>query len=156
MSWTTHLKNKFTLSKRYLSIEDHCIRKNLWFTDERIFAECIYHIWKIQGHQWVVRNVVAEYHWNRTKIHHSTIDGTKDGNQIETMLAFTMLRANSADNKLMIFLSFFLEKRILTLHANCLLRRQFAWNVKSYFLGKIKKYFKMLSVEIFTQLQKVS
>ena len=34
---------------------------------------------------------------------------------------------------------FFPEKLDLTFHANCLLRRQFAWNIKSYFLGKIKE-----------------
>ena len=35
----------------------------------------------------------------------------------------------------------FPRKQDLTLHANCLLRRQFAWNVKSCFLGKIRKIF---------------
>ena len=35
-----------------------------------------------------------------------------------------------------IFFIFFLENRMI-LHANCLLRRQFAWCVISYFLGKI-------------------
>ena len=38
-----------------------------------------------------------------------------------------------------IFFLFFPEKKDLTFHANCLLRRQFAWNVKSCFLGKIRK-----------------
>ena len=33
----------------------------------------------------------------------------------------------------------FPRKQDLTFHANCLLRKQFAWNVKSFFLGKIKK-----------------
>ena len=33
----------------------------------------------------------------------------------------------------------FPSKQDLTFHANCLLRRQFAWNVKSCFLGKIRK-----------------
>ena len=32
-----------------------------------------------------------------------------------------------------------------------LLIRQFAWNVKAYFLGKMKKYFKKSAAEIFTQ-----
>ena len=49
-----------------------------------------------------------------------------------------------------IFLNF-TRKQDLTLHANCLLRRQFAWSVKSYSLGKIRKYFRMVSAEIFTQ-----
>ena len=35
----------------------------------------------------------------------------------------------------------FPRKQDLTFHANCLLRRQFAWNVKSCFLGKIRKIF---------------
>ena len=35
----------------------------------------------------------------------------------------------------------FTRKQGLTFHANCLLRRQFAWNVKSCFLGKIRKIF---------------
>ena len=35
----------------------------------------------------------------------------------------------------------FPRKQDLTFHANCLLRRQFAWNVKSCFLGKLRKIF---------------
>ena len=35
----------------------------------------------------------------------------------------------------------FPRKQDLTFHANCLLRRQYAWNVKSCFLGKLRKYF---------------
>ena len=38
----------------------------------------------------------------------------------------------------------------MTFHANCLWR-QFAWNVKSCFLRKIRKYFNMSSAENFTQ-----
>ena len=34
------------------------------------------------------------------------------------------------------------------IHANCLHWRQFAWNVKSCFLGKIQKYFKMSLLKI--------
>ena len=49
--------------------------------------------------------------------------------------------ANSAVDKLMIFFLIFPSKLDLTIHANCLLRRQFAWSVKSYFLGKIRKIF---------------
>ena len=52
-------------------------------------------------------------------------------------MTLIMLWANSAYNKLVIFFLFFLEKNDLTLFANCLLRKQFAWNVKTYFLGKI-------------------
>ena len=50
---------------------------------------------------------------------------------------FYHLWANSADDKLIFFL-FFPRKLILTFHANCLLRKQFAWNVKPYFLKKNK------------------
>ena len=35
-----------------------------------------------------------------------------------------------------------------------MIRRQFAWNVKTYFLEKIRKMFKMLYAEIFTQYDK--
>ena len=35
----------------------------------------------------------------------------------------------------------FPRKKDLTVHANCLLRRQFALTVRSYFLGKIRKIF---------------
>ena len=47
--------------------------------------------------------------------------------------------ANSAGSKLMIFFYFFPRKLDLAFHANCLQWRQFAWNVKSCFLGKIRK-----------------
>ena len=43
----------------------------------------------------------------------------------------------SADDILKCFT--FRRKKDLTFYANCLLRRQFAWNVRSYFLGKKKK-----------------
>ena len=48
----------------------------------------------------------------------------------------------SAYENLMIFFSFSLQNR-LTFHANWLLRIQFVWNVKDYFMGKIRKYIKM-------------
>ena len=51
-------------------------------------------------------------------------------------LTFTTLWANSAENKLVIFFLFFSRKQDLTFHTNCLL-----WNVKTYFLGKIRKMF---------------
>ena len=38
-----------------------------------------------------------------------------------------------------IFFLIFLRKQDMTFHANCLLWRQFAWTVKSCFLGKIRK-----------------
>ena len=44
----------------------------------------------------------------------------------------------SADNTLN-YLSYFSPKRAFDFHATCLLRRQFAGNVESYFLGKIRK-----------------
>ena len=48
---------------------------------------------------------------------------------------------NSADDKLAIFFLFFPEKKDLTFHANCLQWRQYAWNVKSCFMRKIRKIF---------------
>ena len=45
--------------------------------------------------------------------------------------------------KIHIFSSIFARKQDLAFHANCLPRRQFAWNVHAYFLGR-KKYFKLL------------
>ena len=47
--------------------------------------------------------------------------------------------AISADDKLSIFLNL-LSKHIWMFNANCLLRRQFARNVKACFLGKIRKF----------------
>ena len=38
-----------------------------------------------------------------------------------------------------------------TFHAICLQWRPFAWNIKSWFLGKVLKHFNMLSAENFTQ-----
>ena len=50
----------------------------------------------------------------------------------------------------------FLRKKDLTLDANCLLRRQSALSVRSYFLGKSKiKYFKMSSAKFVIQHAKV-
>ena len=37
------------------------------------------------------------------------------------------------------FFVFFSRKQDLTFHTNCLQRRQFAWNVKTCFMGKMKK-----------------
>ena len=54
-------------------------------------------------------------------------------------LTLTTLWANSTDDKLMIFFSYFPRKQAFAFHANCLLRRQDAWNTKAYFLGKNKK-----------------
>ena len=38
------------------------------------------------------------------------------------------------------YFSYFPRKQVLTFHANCLHWRQFAWNVKSFFMRKIRKY----------------
>ena len=47
-------------------------------------------------------------------------------------------------------------KQALTFHANCLLRRQFAWNVKAYFLQKNKKnIINLLSTEFVHSLLSV-
>ena len=46
----------------------------------------------------------------------------------------------SADDKITeIFFLIFPRKQVLTFHANCLQWRQFAWKVKSCFLGKRRK-----------------
>ena len=50
-------------------------------------------------------------------------------------LTFITLWANSADDKWIIFS----HEIGFDIHANCPLRRQFAWNFKSYFLGRKKK-----------------
>ena len=44
---------------------------------------------------------------------------------------------------------FFPVKNYLTFHANCLLRRQFVWSVRYYFLGKIRKLIISLSSDEF-------
>ena len=59
-------------------------------------------------------------------------------------LSFTILLANSADDRWWYFLNgdiflIFHRKLDLTFHANCLHWRQFAWNIKSCFLGKLRK-----------------
>ena len=46
---------------------------------------------------------------------------------------------------------FFFRKYVLTFNADCLLRRQFAFNVKTYFFKKTKKKIKMSSAEKVTQ-----
>ena len=53
------------------------------------------------------------------------------------ILTSSMLWEDSADDKLMIFFLFFLENRIW----HFMLWRQFAWSIKSHFLGKIRKIF---------------
>ena len=58
--------------------------------------------------------------------------------QVSLILTLTMLWTESADNILKYFSYFFSRKWDLTLHANCL------------------KYFKMLSTEIFTNMQSVN
>ena len=56
------------------------------------------------------------------------------------VLTFTTLGANSADDTVGIFL-IFPRKKNLTFYANCvvLIRRQCACNIKTCFLGKIRK-----------------
>ena len=64
-------------------------------------------------------------------------------NNVQWFLTITTFWTNSANNKLMIF--FFLHifpcKYALAFYANCLLRRQFAWNAKTCFSGKKEKIF---------------
>ena len=59
---------------------------------------------------------------------------------------------NNAEHELNFYHS--LGKQDLTFHANCLHWRQCEWNVKSCFLGKIRKYFKISNAENFTQSAK--
>ena len=51
----------------------------------------------------------------------------------------SMLGKNCSRHHFEIFFLFFPRKKDLTCHANCLLRKQFAWIVKAYLRGKIKK-----------------
>ena len=62
------------------------------------------------------------------------------------MVNLITLRANSADNKLMIFFSYFFQKTVLDMLS------PFALNVRFPFPGKNKKkYFKISSAESYTQ-----
>ena len=62
-------------------------------------------------------------------------------------LTFTTLWANSADDKLMIFLFFFAKKYALKFHANCLQRNNLHEMSKPIFLKNLKQqqYFKLFS-----------
>ena len=52
-------------------------------------------------------------------------------------LMLSMLGKNFSRKHLEYFFFFFPRKQALTFHASCLLRRQFAWNVRACFLVKI-------------------
>ena len=54
--------------------------------------------------------------------------------------SFYLFLLNALHSQL-IFSRHFLRQQDLTCHANCLQWRQFAWNVKSHFLGKIRKMY---------------
>ena len=87
----------------------------------------------------------------------NTLKGRVYAGQLISGLTLTTLWADSADDKLIIFFLFFLanwiwhfiqmkcliqfSRKNKKLHANCLLKRQFAWSVISNFLGKIRKIF---------------
>ena len=67
---------------------------------------------------------------------------------------FATFWSNSADDVLKYFSYFSPENRIWhfmqteqdkTFHANCLIMRQFAWNIKSCFLGKQRKIFQYIT-----------
>ena len=58
------------------------------------------------------------------------------------VLTFTTLWTKPADDRRQIG-DIFSRKQDLTLHANCLHWRQFAWNFKTCFLGKIRKIFQL-------------
>ena len=85
-----------------------------------------------------------------------------------TFLTITTRWANSTDDKLIFFawqidifcvtnwyflcdklIFFFPRKKALTFHVDCLLRRQFAWNHKSYFSGKTKESFHEMAKPIY-------
>ena len=55
------------------------------------------------------------------------------------LLTYSMLGKDFTKQHLEIFFLLFSPKQELTFHANCLQWRQIAWNVKSCFLGKIRK-----------------
>ena len=59
----------------------------------------------------------------------------------EEIKSLNLNLANSADDKLMIFLNFYPKYQDSTIHANSLHWRQSVLNVKSCFLGKIRKIF---------------
>ena len=63
--------------------------------------------------------------------------------------------ANLADDILMIFFLFSQKQQALTFHANWLLSRQYAWNVKAYFLKKKRKVFEMSSDEFLIRMLSV-
>ena len=58
---------------------------------------------------------------------------------LDCFKTFCMLGKHFSKRYFEIFFLIFPRKQDLTLHENCLLRRQFAWSVRSYFLGKIRK-----------------
>ena len=74
----------------------------------------------------------------------------------------SMLGKNSADHIIIIIEIFFLFffffwKQSLTFHANCLLHRQFAWNIKHCFLEKKKRpSINLLSAECAQRVLKVN
>ena len=59
--------------------------------------------------------------------------------QMQFKFTITSVWAKSAVDKLMIFFSFFPENRLWHFMQIVSKRRQFAWNVKAYFLGKRRK-----------------
>ena len=80
-----------------------------------------------------------KFHWNQLG----------DTVVINFSLTLCMLGKNFARQHYEIF-SYFSQKIGFNISCKLSPRRQFAWNVKTYYLGKIK-YFKMSSAEIFTQ-----
>ena len=60
---------------------------------------------------------------------------------LKSMLTLGKLSRRQTDDIFRIFPG----KYALTFHANCLLRRQFAWSVKAYFLEKLRKIFQNIT-----------
>ena len=86
----------------------------------------------------VIRKILCGYPLLSVTMHHVFMMKYHN-NFLDTpylaLLAFIIRRQN--DNIFLIFP----RKLNLTVHADCLCRRQFAWNVKVFFLGKIRKVF---------------
>ena len=83
-----------------------------------------------------VRQHCKSEHW--APCHILTPSGY-DCKRLKATLTLSTLGKIFSRRRFEIFFLFFPRKQDLTFHANYLLRRQFAWNVKSCFPGKIRK-----------------
>ena len=99
-----------------------CLPSQELLMKERICSPCPLTPEKIMGSKFF--SVRAVSHW--------TVRQTFSVNLYQSLGIFSRWQIDD------IFL-IFPSKQDSTFYANCLLRRQFAWNVKSCFLGKIRK-----------------